>query len=139
MNFLGQERWRRAWGCVSLLAVVFLYAPLVARAWSANVSCCNSDHCPIPSHHHKKTPVRPTQGMNCEHEMQMPGMAACTMSSCQTTESQMLLPANFVLRPVFALQAPEVSLRGMTAEQAPKPWSSRQPISPPPRMSVTAI
>jgi hypothetical protein len=134
MNFLGQDRGRRILACVSLLAVLFLYAPLVATAWSASASCCNSGHCAIPGHHHRKAPAQQPDGMNCEHGMQMPGVKACSMSCCQTSESQMLMPANFVLRPALALQAPEFSLRSMAPLRSPEPWNSRQPASPPPRI-----
>jgi hypothetical protein len=139
MNFFGQDRWRRTQACVSLLAVVFLYAPLVATAWSANASCCNSKQCPISSHHHKKVPAQQPEGMNCEHGSQMPGATACSMSCCQTTEGQMLIPANFVPPPIFLLQEPGVLLLAAAPERSAEPWNSHQPISPPPRSSRTAV
>ncbi|HKT48350.1 MAG TPA: hypothetical protein VJP87_12565 [Candidatus Acidoferrales bacterium] len=139
MSLHGQSDWRKAWACVLLLAAFLLYAPLVVTAWSANAACCNSDHCPIPSHHHKKAPTTPQDGMNCEHGMQMPGMASCSMACCQTAERDLLIPANFVLPPVVALYAPSAARQDFTAQRVSTPQNSRQPLSPPPRLQFAAI
>jgi hypothetical protein len=123
--------------CFCLLAVILLYAPLGAALWTAqSMPCCTGDHCPIPSHHHQKTPPAPAQHMNCGHEMT--GMTACSISCCQTTDRPMVVSLAFVLPHLSFSFAPPLTAPLAKMQQAAAFSSFFAPLSPPPRF-LTAV
>lgn len=120
---------------ICLLVVVLLYAPLAGAAWSSYQSaCCSSDQCPIPEHHHQKTPVSSENHMDCGHDM--PGMMACSMSCCHDADRSMVTAIAFVLPPVVSVAAPlpiKSSIEFAKPSNFPRPI---KPLSPPPRFLV---
>jgi hypothetical protein len=101
------------------------------------MACCTSGQCPIPSHHHQKTPAAPANHMDCGHEM--PGMMACSMSCCHDSERSLVTSMAFVLPPPAKVAA-------MAAIKSPievaKPLDFPrfiQPLSPPPRFLSAAV
>jgi hypothetical protein len=135
---LRDQRCRRSISAsICLLVVVLLYAPLVGAAWSLyQSSCCASGQCPIPAHHHQKTPVAPANHMDCGHDM--PGMMACAMSCCHDSDRSLVTSMAFVL-------PPSVAVATATAIKSPielaKPLDflrSIEPLSPPPRFISAA-
>jgi hypothetical protein len=119
---------------ICLLVIILLYAPLVGAAWSSYQSgCCTSDQCPIPEHHHQKTPAAPANHMDCGHDM--PGMMACSMSCCHDSDRSMIASIAFVLPPDIAVAA---SATIKSPVQLAKPLDfpcSIEPLSPPPRLA----
>src|SRR6266702_6301505 len=96
MNTARHNRWRSIFASICLLMVVLLYMPLAGAAWSSYQSaCCTSGQCPIPAHHHHKTPAAPTNHMDCGHEMS--GMMACSMSCCHDSDRWLVASIAFVL------------------------------------------
>jgi hypothetical protein len=121
-----------------LLAVVLLYAPFAAAAWTARgMACCAGDHCPIPQHHHQKAPVGPDVAEDCGHNLG--GLTACSMSCCHPNDRPLVAPIAFVL-PASALLPAPAAATGSRAQlkQLELPRSS-QPLSPPPRVAVAAL
>ena len=137
MQATNHNRWRSTTASICLFVVVLLYAPLAGAAWSSYRSaCCTSDQCPIPEHHHQKTPASSENHMDCGHDM--PGMMACSMSCCHDSERSMVTATAFVLPPVVTVAAP--SAIDSPVEFA-KPLDfprSIEPLSPPPRF-VAAV
>jgi hypothetical protein len=122
---------------ICLLMVVLLYAPLAGAAWSLHqMACCVSGQCPIPAHHHQKTPAAPANHMDCGHEMS--GMMACAMSCCHDSDRSLVTSIAFVL-PASAV-APDAAAIKSPIELAKLmdfPRSS-EPLSPPPRFVSAA-
>jgi hypothetical protein len=138
MQTASHHRWRSISASICLFAVVLLYAPLAAAAWSSyQMACCMSGQCPIPAHHHQKTPAAPANHMDCGHEMF--GMMACSMSCCHDSEGSLVTSLAFVLPPPATVAA-------MAAIKSPievaKPLDfprSIEPLSPPPRFVSAAV
>src|SRR5229473_7200250 len=132
MTLRDRQRWRSISASICLLVVVLLYAPLAGAAWSSYQSaCCMSGRCPIPGHHHQKTPPAPENHMDCGHDMS--GMMACTMSCCHDSDRSLVTSIAFVL-------PPSVTVAAVAAIESPvelaKPLDfprSIEPLSPPPR------
>src|SRR5216683_1615999 len=98
---LQSERRRALATWVCLLAVALLFAPYAGAAWASHaMSCCTGDHCDIPQHHHRKTPVSKTPvHADCDHE-NGGAMTECAMSCCQDEERPLMGAMNFVMPPV---------------------------------------
>jgi hypothetical protein len=121
-----------AWFC--LAAALLLFAPLAGAAWRAHAAaCCTGDHCPIPEHHHSKTPAH---GSDCEH--QTGGMTACTMSCCQNADHIMIAAPAFVMPDGTLLAEPDVTNSTEPVAAANHLPRSIEVLSPPPRVSATA-
>jgi hypothetical protein len=132
------DRRRSISASICLLAVVLLYAPVAGAAWSSHqMACCASGQCPIPAHHHQKTPAAPANHMECGHEMA--GMTACSMSCCHDSDRSLVASIAFVLPPSGATD--EVNAI-KSAIELTKPLDfprTIEPLSPPPRyFSVAA-
>jgi len=121
-----------------LLAVVLMYAPFAAAAWSAHgMACCAGDYCPIPEHHHRKAPAAPNAAMDCGHNRN--AMTACTMSCCHPSDRPLVAPVAFLLPALASVPAPKAAARSSAQlKQLELPRSS-EPLSPPPRVAVTAL
>jgi len=133
-----QSRRRSISAGICLLAVVLLYAPLAVAAWSSHqMACCASGQCPIPAHHHQKTPAAPANHMDCGHEMA--GMTACSMSCCHDSDRSLVASIAFVL-PQSVAVAPSAAVTSPIALAKPLDFPrSIEPLSPPPRyFSVAA-
>jgi hypothetical protein len=122
---------------VCLLMVVLLYAPLAGAAWSSRqMACCASGQCPIPAHHHQKTPAAPADHMDCGHEMA--GMTACSMSCCHDTDRSLVASIAFVLPP-SAAAAEAIAIKSPIEFAKPSDFTrSIKPLSPPPRFMSAA-
>jgi len=122
---------------ICLFVVVLLYAPLAGAAWSSYQSaCCASGQCPIPGHHHQKTPAAPANHMDCEHDKS--GMMACSMSCCHDSDRSLVTSIAFVLPPSVAVAA---SAAIKSPIELAKPLDlprSIEPLSPPPRFVSAA-
>jgi len=117
--------------------VVLLYAPLAGAAWSSHqMACCASGQCPIPAHHHQKTPAAPADHMDCGHEMA--GMTACSMSCCHDSDRSPVASIAFVL-PQSVAVAPSAAVTSPIALVKPLDFPrSIEPLSPPPRFLSAA-
>ena len=74
--------------------------------------------------------------MECEHDM--PGIATCSMSCCHDTQQALVAPVVFVLQAVAELQGLSHIAR-VSGEPATKDiLQDRTPLSPPPRLLLTA-
>src|SRR5216684_1709993 len=90
------HRGRSISASICLLMVVLLYAPLAGAAWSSRqMACCASGQCPIPAHHHQKTPAAPANHMDCGHEMA--GMMSWSMYCCHYSDRSVVASLGFVL------------------------------------------
>jgi hypothetical protein len=123
------NRWRvfSAWCC--LFAAVLLFAPMAQAAWSARAAaCCTDHHCPIPQHHHSKSPEH---AADCEHAVA--GMTPCSISCCEKTDRTPFTPVAFVLAraalPAISLQ----QIAAISIGQAKRLLSFFEVLSPPPR------
>ena len=137
MQMSRQSRRRSISASICLLMVVLLYAPLAGAAWSSRqMACCASGQCPIPAHHHQKTPAAPANHMDCGHEMA--GMTACSLSCCHDTDRSLVASMAFVLPP--SAVAAEATIIKSPIELA-KPLDFPrfiEPLSPPPRFIPAA-
>src|ERR1700731_1472765 len=121
-----------AWFC--LVAALLLFAPLAGAAWTAHAAaCCTGDHCPIPEHHHSKTPAH---GADCEH--QAGGMSACTMSCCHNADHVILAAPAFVMPNGASLPKADLTDSEELTAGANHFLRSLEVLSPPPRISTTA-
>jgi len=120
-----------------LLVVVLLYAPLAGAAWSSYQSaCCTSGQCPIPAHHHQKTPAEHANHMDCGHDMT--GMMACAMSCCHDSDRSLVTSIAFVLPPAVAVAA-SAAIESPIELANPLDFPcSIEPLSPPPRFVSAA-
>jgi hypothetical protein len=131
------NRWRSISASICLLMVVLLYAPLAGAAWSSHqMACCASGQCPIPAHHHQKTPAAPADHMDCGHEMA--GMTACSMSCCHDSDRSLVASMAFVLPP-SAVAAEATAIKSPIELTKPLDFPrSIEPLSPPPRFIPAA-
>jgi hypothetical protein len=131
-----QHRRRSISASLCLLAVVALYAPLAAAAWSSySAACCTSHQCPIKEHHHQKLPTSSENHMGCGHEMA--SMTSCSMSCCQNPERPAMTSLAFVLPSVLAVTVPSVFKAPIESGKPLDFFRSIQPLSPPPRFEAT--
>jgi len=137
MHTARHNRPRSISASICLLVVVLLYAPLAGAAWSSYQSaCCTSGQCPIPAHHHQKTPAEHANHMDCGHDMT--GMMACAMSCCHDSDRSLVSSIAFVLPPSVAVAA---SAAIESPIELAKPLDfpcSIEPLSPPPRFVSAA-
>jgi hypothetical protein len=120
---------------ICLLVIILLYAPLVGAAWSAYQSgCCTLDQCPIPEHHHQKTPAAPANHMDCGHDM--PGMTACSMSCCHDSDRSMVTSIAFVLPPAATVAVSAPIKSSIELAKHLDFLRSIEPLSPPPRFAA---
>lgn len=118
--------------CFCLLATVLLFAPLAGAAWSAHAAaCCTGNHCPIPEHHHSKTPQDPT---DCAH--QMDDVTACSIRCCQNADHPLLASMVFVLPLAGSWVGPEHVTAAAPARQLNVFPRSIEVLAPPPRQSI---
>jgi len=127
-----------------LVAVVLMYAPFVAFAYSARtMSCCTGDQCPIREHHHQATPPASNDAMDCGHDMSgmkgMSGMTACTMSCCHQSDRPLLTPIAFVLPELVPTSAPNAATLPVAVRKQNDFPRAIEPLSPPPRFSSAAL
>ena len=135
MQFDHQHRWRSVSASICLLVVVLLYSPLAGAAWiSYESSCCTSEQCRIPEHHHQKSSPAPHDNMDCSHDM--PGMMACSMSCCHDSDRSMVMVIAFVLPPVVAVAVPSAIQSPIEFAKPLDFLRSIKPASPPPRFLV---
>src|SRR6266852_1310085 len=132
-----QNRRRSFSASICLLMVALLYAPLAGAAWSSyQMACCRSGQCPIPAHHHQKTPAAPANHMDCGHDMS--GMMACSMSCCHDSDRSLVTPVAFML-PLSITVAPSAALTSPIELAKPLDFPrSIEPLSPPPRFVSAA-
>jgi hypothetical protein len=131
-----QNPWRSFQAIVCLFAVVLLFAPLAAAAWSSySAACCTSGQCPIKSHHHQHSSSSENP-MNCGHEM--PGMAACSMSCCHDLDRLAISPGLFLLPAPVTIYAPSILKSPFDLLEPMNFHRSFKPLSPPPRISPAA-
>jgi len=136
------QRRRRSVGAIlCLLVVVLLYAPLAGAAWSSLQSaCCTSDQCPIPEHHHHKSPAAPADHMDCGHDMadMTAGMMACSMSCCHDSDRSAVTSFAFVLPPLMAVPSSAATKSPVRLARPLDFPRSIEPLSPPPRPALAA-
>jgi hypothetical protein len=123
------SRWRifSAWCC--LAAAVLLLAPLAQAAWSAHAAaCCTKDHCPIPQHHHSKSPE---ETADCDHESV--GITPCSMSCCEKSDHALLTTGVFVMTKAVSFTNSVRQVAAVTLTQTKNLPSSLEVLSPPPR------
>ncbi len=137
MQIAFQHRRRKVCASICLLVVVLLYAPLAGAAWSSYKSaCCTSDQCPIPEHHHHKSPAPPADHMNCGHDMA--GMMACSMSCCHDSDRSAVTSIAFVLPPLMTIPS-SAAVKSPVQLAHPLDFArSIEPLSPPPRLAPAA-
>ena len=137
MTLRDQRRRRSISASICLLIVVALYAPLAGAAWSSyQSSCCASGQCPIPAHHHQKTPAAPANHMDCGHDVS--GMMACTMSCCHDSDRSVVTSMAFVLPPSVAVPASAAIKSPIELANPLDFLRSPEPLSPPPRFVSAA-
>src|SRR5260370_36642259 len=137
MQTARHDRRRSISASICLLVVVLLYAPLAEAAWSSYQSaCCTSGQCPIPAHHHQKTPAVPANHMDCGHDMS--GMMACSMSCCHDSDRSLLTSIAFVLPPSVAMAAAAAIESPIELAKPSDFPRSTEPLSPPPRFVSAA-
>ncbi len=95
-----QNRRRIFAASACLLAVVFLYAPFAAAAWSSQaMACCTGGFAIFQTTITTKAPANSTSAKDCGHDMG--GMMNCSMSCCQDPDKSVVVTSlAFVLPPV---------------------------------------
>jgi hypothetical protein len=137
MQTSSQRRRRSVCAIVCLLVVFMLYAPLAGAAWSSYQSaCCTSDQCPIPEHHHHKSPAAPADHMDCGHDMA--GMMACSMSCCPHSDRSAVTSIAFVLPPLMAIHSSSATKLPVQFARPLDFPRSIEPLAPPPRLAPAA-
>jgi hypothetical protein len=133
-----QNRRRIIAALACLLAVIFLYAPYAAAAYSSQArACCTDGFCNIPKHHHTKAPANSTSAKDCGHDMG--GMMDCSMSCCQDPDKSVVVTSlAFVLPPVTVADSATIVTRAVERVQSIEIPRSIEPVSPPPRTDNTA-
>jgi hypothetical protein len=74
--------------------------------------------------------------MECEHGTA--GMAACAMSCCHETQQTLVGPVVFVLQPAVELLGLSSVARASEHPATKDILQNRKPLSPPPRLLITA-
>jgi hypothetical protein len=121
-----------------LVAVLLMYAPFAAIAYSAHaMSCCAGDHCPIREHNHRATPPAPKNEMDCGHETS--GMIACTVSCCHQSDRPLLTAVTFLLPHFSSASAPRFAAPLEAARKQTELSRAIEPLSPPPRFGAAAL
>jgi hypothetical protein len=144
LNRAHHNRQRLLGALACLLAILSLYAPLAAGAFSPSaMACCTGGFCNIPKHHHKnKVVVNPDSGSSheaghedCGHNMaaNVTGMSDCSMDCCQTHETPAVGSVTFVMPPVFFAPVSMHVTRAADYVRAIEIPRAIEPASPPPR------
>jgi len=146
---IAPRRKMAAWVC--LLAVMFLWAPLWAMALQANgVGCCADGFCARSAHGHQKTgraaagqPAPAETPMECEYHgraaKDRPDAMRCSMS-CGHENSDLLTAAVVFVLPVTAPVSVPLDATSAPIElTASEFMRSIEPVSPPPRITLSAI
>jgi hypothetical protein len=121
-----------------LLAVIFIYAPFAAAAWSShNMACCTGGYCNIPQHHHSKTPENSTAGEDCHHGMA--GMMDCSVSCCRNPDKAVVTAVAFVLPPAGLASSGILVTRAVERVHCIEIPRTIEPLSPPPRTDAAAL
>jgi hypothetical protein len=130
---------RRAFAAFAcLLAVIFIYAPFAAAAWSShNMACCTGGYCNIPKHHHSKAPADSTAGENCGHGMA--GIMDCSMSCCRNPDKAVVASVTFVLPPATLVSSAIFVTRTVERARSIEIPRAIEPLSPPPRTNDAAL
>jgi hypothetical protein len=137
MQTVLEHRRRKAYASICLLVVVLLYAPLVGAAWSSYQSaCCTSDQCPVPEHHHHKSPAAPANHMDCGHDMA--GMMACSVSCCHDSDRSAVTSIAFVLPPLMAVHSSSATKLPVQLARPLDFPRAIEPLAPPPRLAPAA-
>jgi hypothetical protein len=126
---------------VCLLAVVFVYVPIVAAAWSSQaLACCTKGYCNIPQHHHKKAPASSATAEDCGHDgHNMSGMMDCSMSCCQDPDRPVVTSVAFVLPPAPVATSATIFTRAVERVHSIEIPRTIEPLSPPPRTDNAAL
>jgi hypothetical protein len=133
-----QNRRRTFTAVACLLAVVFLYAPFAAAAWSShNMACCTGGYCNIPKHHHPKAPANSAAGEDCGHCMA--GRMDCSMSCCQDPDKQLVTSVAFVLPDATFVSSATLVTRAIERVRSIEIPRTIEPLSPPPRTDDAAL
>jgi len=121
---------------ICLLAVLLLYTPLGAAAWSSYRSgCCAKGMCSIKEHHHQQPPAAPPQDqMDCGHHGAH--MMSCSLSCCHNDEVAAAATAIFVLPRPFVRSVPAPLKSSIAFLQVSDSPQLLEPLSPPPRSSL---
>ena len=135
---------RRLMACVSLLAVVLLWAPAWGAALQvAGVGCCDGAMCPLHGHAPKKssTDTNPAKDMpmaGCARHAQKTAMD-CSMACCHPKDPVVTGAVVFVLPSAAVTSVP--LLIGTTAPSLSHSASSVvfDPASPPPRTLLLSL
>jgi len=137
MRIALQHRRRKVYASICLLVVVLLYAPLAGAAWSSyQFACCTSDQCPIPEHHHHKSPSAHGDHMDCGNDMA--GMMTCSMSCCHDSDRSAVTSIAFVLPPLMTIPS-SAAIKSPVQHARPLDFPrSIEPLSPPPRFAPPA-
>ena len=133
-----QQRLRSLFAMTCLLAVILLYAPLAAVAFSAYAkACCSSGQCPIKGPHQHHAPPASEHAMDCGHET--PSIASCSMSCCHNPDRPALTPAVFVLPAPITASASWIFEPAIQLPTSLNSLLSPEPLSPPPRLAPAAV
>ncbi|MBV8515523.1 MAG: hypothetical protein JO260_09515 [Acidobacteria bacterium] len=125
-----------------LLAIVVLYAPLAAVAFSPSLmACCAKGFCNIPRHHHRSNAAtHPDAGASASHEDCGRNMAAktagtsdCSMDCCHSHETPAVSSVTFLMPPVFFVPLSMHVARAAETVRAIEIPRAIEPASPPPR------
>jgi hypothetical protein len=120
-----------------LLAVVFLFAPLAGAAWSSHaMACCAGGYCNIPNHHHQKAPANSSASEDCGHGL---ALMKCSMSCCQDSDKPVVTSVAFVLPTATFTSSSILVTRTIEHTGSIGIPRSVAPLSPPPRISRTAL
>jgi hypothetical protein len=129
-----------------LLAILSLYAPLGAAAFSPSVmACCTKGFCNIPQHHHKNkvaavnhdsAAAHEAQHEDCGHNMaaNVTGMSDCSMDCCQEHKTPAIGSVTFVMPAVFFAPISMHVTRAAETAHAIEIPRAIEPASPPPRL-----
>jgi hypothetical protein len=133
-----QNRRRIIAALACLLAVVFLYAPYAAAAYSSQaMACCTAGFCNISTHHHTKAAANSTSAKDCSHDRG--GTMDCSMSCCQDLDKSVVISLlAFVLPPVTDAESATIVTRAVERVHSIEIPRSIEPVSPPPRTDKAA-
>jgi hypothetical protein len=127
---------------VCLVAVVLLWAPLWAAAWSG-MTCCTGRMCPIHGHSAPNHP-RPVRAepektpMDCEHHSGN-AIANCSMSCSHDSGPFLTTAVIFVLPAPVAISQPAPAMAAPLNFSPAEFGQSFEPLSPPPRIALFSL